>query len=51
MRFTVTLNLTDTRLNILPINYQYEFSAWIYHTIHNVDPVFSEWLHREGFSI
>ena len=50
MRFKVTLHLTDTKLNILPINYQYELSAWIYHTIPYANPEFSEWLHDKGYS-
>jgi CRISPR-associated endoribonuclease Cas6 len=50
MRFKITLQLIDTRLTILPINYQYELSAWIYHTIHFANPEFSEWLHQKGYS-
>lgn len=50
MRFKVSLQINGNSGNILPINYQYEFSAWIYHTIYNVDPVFSGCLHREGYS-
>lgn len=50
MRFNIELQLIDRRINMLPINYQYELSAWIYHTIHFANPVFSEWLHDKGYS-
>ena len=50
MRFNITLQLPDRNKNILPVNYQYEFSSWIYHTIHNANPVFSTWLHNEGYT-
>jgi len=29
----------------LPINYQYEFSSWVYKTIHLGNPKFAECLH------
>lgn len=50
MRFKVTLHIKKNSSNILPINYQYELSAWIYHTIHFANPAFSEWLHEKGYS-
>jgi len=50
MRLKISLKASNTRLNILPINYQYELSAWIYHTIHFANPEFSEWLHEKGYS-
>ncbi len=50
MRFKITLQLSDPRKNTLPINYQYELSAWIYHTIETADPAFSMWLHDKGYS-
>lgn len=34
---------------ILPINYQYEFSAWIYKMIHFGDEEFGNWLHNKGY--
>ena len=34
----------------LPINYQYEFSAWIYKTLHYGDPAFARWLHDQGYT-
>jgi CRISPR-associated endoribonuclease Cas6 len=34
---------------ILPINYQYELSSWIYRTIHASDSDFAQWLHNTGY--
>jgi CRISPR-associated endoribonuclease Cas6 len=34
---------------LIPINYQYEISAWIYKLIHFGNPEFAEWLHAHGF--
>lgn len=50
MRFRLTLELTDRTRNILPLNYQYELSAWIYRVIHSGSPEFSTWLHNQGFT-
>jgi CRISPR-associated endoribonuclease Cas6 len=50
MRFKITFELIDKAQNLLPINYQYEISSWIYRTIHNADPVFSAWLHDKGYT-
>ena len=50
MRFKLLLQLSDPNKNILPINYQYELSAWIYRTIQNADPAFSLWLHEKGYT-
>jgi CRISPR-associated endoribonuclease Cas6 len=33
---------------IIPINYQYHISSFIYHTIEASDSNFSEWLHNKG---
>lgn len=49
MRFKLTLELTDKTKNVLPVNYQYELSGWIYKVIHQGNPLFSEWLHNNGF--
>jgi len=35
---------------VIPINYHYEISAWIYQVIHDGDPVFSKWLHEMGYA-
>lgn len=50
MRFKLALSLTNRGQNILPINYQYELSAWIYKVINQSDPDFAAWLHNKGFS-
>ena len=36
--------------NKLPINYQYELSAWIYKVIARGDESYARWLHENGFS-
>jgi CRISPR-associated endoribonuclease Cas6 len=50
MRFKLSLSLISRNQNILPVNYQYELSAWIYKVINQSDPAFAEWLHNKGFS-
>jgi len=50
MRFKLSLSLISRNQNILPVNYQYELSAWIYKVINHSDPAFAEWLHNKGFS-
>jgi len=50
MRFKLNLSLINRNQNILPVNYQYELSAWIYKVINQSDPVFATWLHDKGFS-
>jgi CRISPR-associated endoribonuclease Cas6 len=50
MRFRLTLELTDLSRNILPLNYQYELSAWIYKVLHFGNPQFATWLHNQGFT-
>lgn len=49
MRLKLTLAV-DHRFNILPINYPYYISAWIYNTIYAGDSGFSHWLHEQGYS-
>ena len=49
MRVQLTLGITDEN-RTLPINYQYEFSAWIYKTLHYGDPAFARWLHDHGYT-
>lgn len=36
MRFKLNLSLINRNQNILPVNYQYELSAWIYKVINNL---------------
>lgn len=35
----------------LPLNYQYEFSSWIYRTLAQASPEFAAWLHEHGYSL
>jgi len=37
MRFKIELIIENTAENLLPVNYQYEVSSWIYNTIHKGD--------------
>jgi len=50
MRFNLCLSLLDRNRNVLPVNYQYELSAWIYKVINQSDPAFADWLHNKGYS-
>lgn len=50
MRFKLTLSVTDTSPGLLPANYQYPVSAWIYKTIHEGDHAFARFLHETGFT-
>lgn len=50
MRFRLTLQLQSIRENILPLNYQYELSSWIYRVLNNGSPEFSFWLHQKGYA-
>lgn len=50
MRFELTLLVNQSeRGRILPINYQYELSSWIYKVLNEGDPIFSAWLHSQGY--
>ena len=50
MRFKLTLSFDFRALGkLLPANYQYELSGWIYHTLANGDAAYSEWLHQNGY--
>jgi CRISPR-associated endoribonuclease Cas6 len=51
MRFRLNLAV-DKHTNedsILPINYQYELSSWIYRTINSSNSEFANWLHNIGY--
>ncbi|MDR3062024.1 MAG: CRISPR-associated endoribonuclease Cas6 [Dysgonamonadaceae bacterium] len=51
MRFKLNLNVNPHAFgNKLPINYQYELSAWIYSVIAKGDRQYAKWLHENGFS-
>lgn len=47
MRLELTLNHQPNQ--VLPINYQYLISSWIYHTLGSANAKFSAQLHNEGF--
>jgi CRISPR-associated endoribonuclease Cas6 len=42
--------LTKEKGNLLPINYKYELSSWIYKVLHRGNPDFSDWLHSQGYT-
>lgn len=48
MRIQLTISPAGEN-RILPINHQYEFSAWIYKMIHFGNEEFAEWLHSKGY--
>lgn len=48
MRFKITLNRTSKQ-RMLPMDYQYYISAWIYKTIGKADKEFARFLHEEGY--
>jgi CRISPR-associated endoribonuclease Cas6 len=49
MKFKITLNRTGKQC-MLPMDYQYYLSAWIYKVIWKADPEFSSFLHTEGYT-
>jgi CRISPR-associated endoribonuclease Cas6 len=49
MRFKITFSRTGKQ-RMLPMDYQYYLSAWIYKVIEKADREFSEFLHSEGYS-
>lgn len=48
MRFKIYLH--SDLPQIIPINYQYPLSAWIYKVFNRADPLFSKWLHDHGYA-
>jgi len=48
MRFKITLH-QQGKAQIIPINYQYELSSWIYRVIETADSEFSHFLHSQGY--
>ena len=48
MRFKLTLNRT-TRQRMLPMDYQYYISAWIYKVLKQANAEFAEFLHQKGY--
>ncbi len=50
MRFKLTLTVERWAFgNLLPLNYQYELSSFVYRTIERASATYSEWLHQNGF--
>jgi CRISPR-associated endoribonuclease Cas6 len=49
MRFQLTL--TRLQGDRLPLNYQYELSAWLYRVIQAASPEFSRFLHEQGYPL
>ena len=47
MRLQITLNHRPNQ--VLPINYQYLISSWIYRTLGNADSEFARQLHNQGY--
>ena len=45
------LELLTQKGSILPFNYEYAISAWIYHNLAKADPIFATWLHDKGYSL
>lgn len=50
MRFKINLEVQKNNDCLLPINYQYELSAWIYNILNYGDPEFANWLHHKGYT-
>ncbi len=48
MRFKITFNRT-TKQRMLPMDYQYYMSAWIYKVLKQADAEFAEFLHNQGY--
>lgn len=45
------LQLQTQKGNMLPFNYEYAISAWIYKTLSEANPAFATWLHDKGYSL
>lgn len=48
MRFKLRLNRTDNQ-RMIPMDYQYYISAWIYKVLKQADAEFATFLHQEGY--
>ena len=50
MRFKLNFNLIGSDDKpLIPINYQYMLSAWIYKVLNTGNPEIASWLHQQGF--
>ncbi|MGC9375391.1 MAG: CRISPR-associated endoribonuclease Cas6 [Bacteroidales bacterium] len=50
MRFKINLEVKKNNDCLLPLNYQYELSAWIYNILNYGDTEFAQWLHYKGYT-
>ncbi|WP_456407907.1 CRISPR-associated endoribonuclease Cas6 [Caldithrix abyssi] len=50
MRLKLKLQV-DSQFNILPFNYFYPVSAWLYKQINRGDSDFAHWLHQQGYMV
>ncbi len=50
MRIKITFKLSDAS-QVLPLNYQYPLSAWVYKVIEKGDSQFSTFLHEAGYQL
>lgn len=48
MQFNIILQCLDPQ-PVLPVNYQYELSAWIYRVLQNADANYAAFLHQRGY--
>ena len=48
MRFKIIFKVVSKE-HLLPLNYQYELSSWIYKVLNLGDATFSSWLHNQGY--
>lgn len=49
MRFNIVLRLLPQSKRLLPFNYQYELSSWIYKVLQQSDERYSYFLHEQGY--
>jgi len=49
MQFNITFRCLDEH-PVLPVNYQYELSAWIYGVLQNADADYAAFLHGRGYT-
>ncbi len=47
----IELQLQTKAGSILPFNYEYAISSWIYKMLAQADPQFATWLHDKGYSL
>lgn len=50
MRISLNIKTLKPDTNIIPVNYTYPVSAWIYHTIASGSHEFADFLHNTGFT-